>query len=142
MDNKNNQYLIVIKENFFEKIKKFFRKFLKKEKNEEIKYEPNKIELSEQDEYEKNKIKSYENYLSQKFENQEVIEDIDCYEETYETESYEKEEIPQCKTKEEFFELYEKVKNKEKSIEEVSTLDLIKMENMVKEEIALHTKSN
>lgn len=145
MNNKDNQYLIVIKEKFFDKIKRFFKSLFKIEeieKSDVVEYIPSQIKLSEEEEYEKNKSKSYENYLSEKFENQEIIDDIDCYEETYDSDSYDKEEIPQCKTKEEFFELYEKVKNKEKSIEEVSTLDLIKMENIVKEEIILHTKSD
>jgi hypothetical protein len=131
MNDKNNQYLVVFTENFFDKIKKFKKKILKKDNIEITESISQKRILTEEEKYEKNKCELYENYLSQQFENQEVIDDIDLYEE-------EEEENIQCKNREEFFELYENIKNKEKSIEKVSTIDLIKMEEIIKEEILLY----
>ena len=98
MNDKNNQYLVVFTENFFDKIKKFLKKILKKDNIEITESISQKRILTEEEKYEKNKCELYENYLSQQFENQEVIDDIDLYEE-------EEEENIQCKNREEFFEL-------------------------------------
>lgn len=50
-------------------------------------------------------------------------------------ESEEADSIPAIKNEEEFFDIYEKVKNKEKSIEELSIIDLWRISVLLKKEV-------
>lgn len=140
--------LIQVKENILKKIKAFFEKlFINKTKIDISQIKTFEEQYLSKEELQERKIKKENEEKEAKYY-QELFENLDNFavnenlEEDFieEYEENESKEERKILSKEQFFKVYENIKNGTGNIEKLAIMDLLKMEALLREEISIKNK--